>query len=122
MIVHLDRFWHNRGRLADCSALLWRALRLSGDTLDPELGSAGVESGRTGGHSACDGAAAIAYLAESLTMGRQARMLIWWRGHYRARLRQGARGAIWPAGWMLAARASRWRARPATPCCWESAW
>jgi predicted ATPase/class 3 adenylate cyclase/DNA-binding SARP family transcriptional activator len=37
MVVHLDRFWHNRGHLADCAALLRRALDDAGEDIDTHL-------------------------------------------------------------------------------------
>jgi predicted ATPase/DNA-binding SARP family transcriptional activator len=37
MIVHLDRFWHNRGHLAECSNLLRRSLDLAGDSISTSL-------------------------------------------------------------------------------------
>jgi predicted ATPase/DNA-binding SARP family transcriptional activator/class 3 adenylate cyclase len=37
MVVHLDRFWHNRGHLADCAALLRHALDAAGEDVDTHL-------------------------------------------------------------------------------------
>jgi tetratricopeptide (TPR) repeat protein len=37
MVVELDRFWHNRGHLAECLDLIQRAIDLVGDDADSDL-------------------------------------------------------------------------------------
>jgi predicted ATPase/DNA-binding SARP family transcriptional activator/Tfp pilus assembly protein PilF len=42
VVVHLDRFWHNRGHLAECAGLLDRALEAAGEDAVPSLRSAAL--------------------------------------------------------------------------------
>jgi predicted ATPase len=72
MIVHLDRFWHNRGHLAECAILLRRAL----DAVDQDVGPAvrcgalNLAGQATVGY---DVQAARAYFTASLDIARSAR-------------------------------------------------
>jgi predicted ATPase/DNA-binding SARP family transcriptional activator len=70
MIVHLNRFWHNRGRLAQCSTLLRRALDLAEHNIDPDLRcGALILAGQASAQR--EPSAAIANLTESLSLARE---------------------------------------------------
>jgi tetratricopeptide (TPR) repeat protein len=66
MIVQLDRFWHNRGRLPQCAALLRRAIDMAEHEALVELRCDGL---RLAGDAVLDGdlAAAAAYYRAALT-------------------------------------------------------
>src|SRR5262249_11480258 len=65
MIVCLDRFWHNRGHLADCATLLRRALDLAGADIGADLRCAALNLAAQAAVQ-FDPGAAVAYLSECL--------------------------------------------------------
>jgi predicted ATPase/class 3 adenylate cyclase len=67
LIVHLDRFWHHRGHLADCASLLRRALHLSGSEVTRELRCAALNMAAQAAVQ-LDADAAIAYVSECLPL------------------------------------------------------
>jgi predicted ATPase/DNA-binding SARP family transcriptional activator len=72
MIVDLDRFWHNRGHLAECAALIRRGLEAGGESV-----SAGIRCGalNLAGQAAtynASQAAACSYFTESLQIALSA--------------------------------------------------
>jgi predicted ATPase/DNA-binding SARP family transcriptional activator len=69
MIVHLDRFWHNRGHLADCASLLRRALELSGADIGADLRCAALNLAAQA-TAQFDPGAAVGYLSECLPLAR----------------------------------------------------
>ena len=71
MIVHLDRFWHNRGHLADCTGLLRRGLGLASDNLDTDLRCAALNLAGQAAISR-DAAAAVDHFSECLVLARAA--------------------------------------------------
>ena len=72
MIVHLDRFWHNRGHLAECATLLYRGLAASGQDVSPAVrcGALNLAGQATVGY---DVQAARSYFTGSLDIARSAR-------------------------------------------------
>jgi predicted ATPase/DNA-binding SARP family transcriptional activator len=71
MIVHLDRFWHNRCHLAECATLLQRGLDVPNQDLSPTLrcGALNLAGQATVGH---DAPTAHSYFTQSLQIARQA--------------------------------------------------
>jgi predicted ATPase len=72
MIEHLDRFWHNRGHLAECAALLRRALDAAGQDVSATVrcGALNMAGEATIGYNA---PAARSYFTQSLDTARRAR-------------------------------------------------
>jgi len=69
MIVHLDRFWHNRGHLAECATLLHRGLAASGQDVSPILRCAALNlAGQAAVHY--DAKAARSYFTESIDVAK----------------------------------------------------
>ena len=71
MIVHLDRFWHNRGHLAECAALLQKGLGAVGQDVSPALRCAALNlAGQaTVGY---DAPMARSYFTQSIQIARSA--------------------------------------------------
>jgi tetratricopeptide (TPR) repeat protein len=71
MIVQLDRFWHNRGRLGQCASFLRRAIEATGDEVPIDLRS---DSLRLAGDAALDRdlASAASYYDAALSAARNA--------------------------------------------------
>jgi predicted ATPase/DNA-binding SARP family transcriptional activator len=71
MIVHLDRFWHNRGHLAECAAFLRRGLDAAGQDVSTTLrcGALNLAGQATVGY---DANAARSYFTASLDIARRA--------------------------------------------------
>ncbi len=71
MIVDLDRFWHNRGHLAECAALIQRGLDAGGNSVSPALrcGALNLAGQATAHH---DARAARSFFTESLQFARSA--------------------------------------------------
>jgi predicted ATPase/DNA-binding SARP family transcriptional activator len=71
MIVHLDRFWHNRGHLAECAILLRRGLSAVDQDVGPAVrcGALNLAGQATVGY---DVPAARAYFTASLDIARSA--------------------------------------------------
>jgi predicted ATPase/DNA-binding SARP family transcriptional activator/Tfp pilus assembly protein PilF len=71
MIVQLDRFWHNRGHLAECAALLRRGLDATGQDVNTTIRCAALTMAgqATVGYDVQPGRA---YFTESLDLARRA--------------------------------------------------
>jgi predicted ATPase/transcriptional regulator with XRE-family HTH domain len=72
MIVHLERFWHYRGHLAEAAALLQRGLNTAGQNISPALRCAALD---LVGHATADHdlQTAHSFVTESLRIARAAR-------------------------------------------------
>lgn len=69
MIVDLDRFWHNRGHLAECAALIRRGLDASGHSVSTAVRCGALNlAGQAAAHH--DTQAARSYYTESLQFAR----------------------------------------------------
>jgi predicted ATPase/DNA-binding SARP family transcriptional activator len=72
MIVDLDRFWHNRGHLAECAALIRRGLEAGGESVSAAIRCGALNlAGQAAAYSTSQ--AARSYFTESLQIALSAR-------------------------------------------------